>query len=163
MLDEEVALITVLLNFLSAIWSYFCISASLDRRSRAYDFMHDSELAWYALWASCQVLYPHFPLSPTANGLTKKKTFALLVSFTNLSLLLYIAARAYTSFVNTVKAQVDLWRKVLWVLAGVGCVLAGAPIAFLPWKLTCVETGRLDENIFIHCGFFLLPFFLTLD
>lgn len=64
---------------------------------------------------------------------------------------------------NTVKAQVGLWRKVLWVLAGVGCVLVGAPIAFLPWKLTCVETGRLDENIFIHCGFFPLSFFLTLD
>ena len=62
---------------------------------------------------------------------------------------------------NTVKAQVGLWRKVLWVLVGVGCVLVGAPIAFLPWKLTCVETGRLDENIFIHCRFFLLPFLLS--
>ncbi|RPA99853.1 hypothetical protein L873DRAFT_1648884, partial [Choiromyces venosus 120613-1] len=115
--DEDIALITVLINFLSAIWSYFCISASLDRRSRAYDLMHDTELAWNALWTSCQ-------------------TFALLVSFTNLSLLFYIATRVYASFVDTVKAQADLRGKITWLLVGIGCVLVGAPMAFLPWKLT---------------------------
>jgi len=43
------------------------------------------------------------------------------------------------------------------VLVGVVCVIVGAPVAFLPWKLTCIETGRLDENIFIHCGLFSPP------
>ena len=46
---------------------------------------------------------------------------------------------------------------MLWVLVGVVCVIVGAPVAFLPWKLTCIETGRLDENIFIHCGLFSPP------
>lgn len=56
--DEEIALIIVFVNFCSAIWSYFCITASLDRRNRAYDVIHDSELAWHAFWSSCQVWVP---------------------------------------------------------------------------------------------------------
>lgn len=61
MADDEIALALVLVNFVSALWSYFCISASLDRRSRVYDLVHDTELAWHAFWTSCQVCFYPFP------------------------------------------------------------------------------------------------------
>lgn len=56
--DQEIALIIVFVNFCSAIWSYFCITASLNRSSRAYELVHETELVWHAFWSSCQVCPP---------------------------------------------------------------------------------------------------------
>lgn len=61
--DQEITLIIVFVNFCSVIWSYFCITASLDRRSSAYELVHETELVWHAFWSSCQVRF--FPPDPT--------------------------------------------------------------------------------------------------
>ncbi|RPB09309.1 hypothetical protein P167DRAFT_308736 [Morchella conica CCBAS932] len=138
--DEEIALIIVFVNFCSAIWSYFCITASLDRRNRAYDVIHDSELAWHAFWSSCQ-------------------TFAILVSITNVALVIYVTIRTFGSFMERLKSTQGISRKAVIGFCGVAALLLLLPASFIPYNLTRINTDRLDENIFIHCEFF---FFLRL-
>ncbi|KAL7268314.1 hypothetical protein RUND412_009067 [Rhizina undulata] len=130
--DEEVALVIVFANLLSALWSYFCISASLDRRSRAYDLMHDTELVWNAVWYSCQ-------------------TYALLVSVTNIAVVSLIAYRLYPSFLEIVKSQPQRSKKALVAMLGITLLIMMFPASFAPYKITLINTSRGDENVFIHC------------
>jgi hypothetical protein len=51
--DEEIALIIVLANLISAVWSYFSIVCSVDPNSSGYNFMHQ-ELAWVTHFSRSQ-------------------------------------------------------------------------------------------------------------
>ncbi|KAL0635502.1 hypothetical protein Q9L58_005550 [Maublancomyces gigas] len=129
--DQEIALIIGFVNFCSAIWSYFCIIASLDRCSRAYELVHETELVWNAFWSSCQ-------------------TFALLVSVTNFVLVIFVACRAWSSFVGKFKSAPGLSQKAAVGLLGAALLLLLLPASFIPFNLTRISTSRLDENVFIH-------------
>ncbi|KAI5807038.1 hypothetical protein EDC01DRAFT_781854 [Geopyxis carbonaria] len=125
--EEEFALVVVFSNLLSAIWSYFCVTSSIDRTSRTYDFMHE-ELAWYALWYSCQ-------------------TFALLVSVTNVVLVSYIIYRLKDSFVETIKSSPVRSKRTLLGLVGATVMLLMLPVSFVPYKVTMIQTSLHDENV----------------
>ncbi|KAI5816302.1 hypothetical protein BZA77DRAFT_62350 [Pyronema omphalodes] len=65
--DDELTLIIVLANLVSAIWTYFVIVFSFDRRSSGYAFIH-RELAWVCipvfLYSFASILpYLYIPIS----------------------------------------------------------------------------------------------------
>jgi len=128
--DEELAIMIAIANVVSAIWSYFCITSSIDRTASTYDLMHE-EVAWYALWYSCQ-------------------TFALLVSVTNVILVTYVAYRLRDAFFECIQATSTKLRRTLLGVVGTAMLLLLLPASFVPYKLTLIQTSRMDENVFIN-------------
>jgi len=127
---EELAIIVTLANVVSAIWSYFCIKSSIDRTTSTYDLMHE-EMAWYAMWYSCQ-------------------TFALLVSVTNVMVVSYVAYRLRDSFFDCIQSTSTKLRRTLLGLVGTATLLLMVPASFAPYKMTLIQTSRMDENVFIN-------------
>ncbi|KAF8534279.1 hypothetical protein BDD12DRAFT_896335 [Trichophaea hybrida] len=122
--DEEIALIVVFANMFSAVWSYFSIVSSVDPLSSGYTFMHQ-ELAWYALWYSCQ-------------------TYAFLVSLTNVALVVYIVYRVKSGFLEKVKVVSRKGVRVVMRLMGMGVVLGMVGLCFVPFKMTMIRVERVE-------------------
>ncbi|KAA8894310.1 hypothetical protein FN846DRAFT_424622 [Sphaerosporella brunnea] len=118
--DEEFALLIVSANLISALWSYLCIVASLDRR---YEWFLHKELAWYALWYSCQ-------------------TYAFLVSLTNLAMVVYVLARVRDGIWERCLKPCRTAARALWMLLLAVVVLLVAAGCFVPLKMTLVEIER---------------------
>jgi hypothetical protein len=135
--DEECALLIVTANLISALWSYFCIVASLGR----YEFMRH-EVVWvtipsqyaisaqqlteiykYALWCSCQ-------------------TYAFLVSLTNLGLLGFILVRVRGGLCEKLKMCRGRVGRVVGTLVLTMALVGAGMACFIPLKMTLVDIDR---------------------
>jgi hypothetical protein len=133
--DPSFPSLVLLANLVSTAWTYFCVHSSTNRRSFAYDFIHE-EAAWYTLWYSCQ-------------------TFAFLVSITNVSLAFFTLYGMRDVVFERIKVTRPRWHQVGLVLLVICGVVAVVPVGILPWRFTMVETGLHDENLWIHCKLLL--------
>lgn len=76
-----------------------------------------------------------------------------MVSITNVVLLSYIAYRIKDDIGIIFYSTPTKSQRALLGLVGLALAAALLPLSFVPYKMTLVQTNRLDENVWIHCMF----------